>query len=786
MLRRIATIVVIAVLGIAAQARAQFGGVVAVAGNDVLVSEASGRAPGIVHVYRRATAGGWVERTRLTASNGAAGDGFGGRIAVDGDLVVVGARGANGGKGGAYVFRRDPRTLAYAELAQLTAPDGQSGDGFGNSVGSANGVIAVGAPQRDSVRGAVYMFRREGDSWNPAGVITAPDRMLNENYGASLALLGDRVVIGASGRDRGTGAAYVYAPGSGGWQLDARLSVPGLAENSRLGGPITMRDSLILLSAAGVDRNAGALYAFRKDSTGAWVSELALRPFSQEGPTRFSTAVALMGGDILVAAPGQRRSTGAIYRFSADRSGAFTSADLIGAAGLEPFDQFAANIAASNTVLVAGVTGDDYGAGSALVFERDRTGALRQAARLTVEAPLVAAVTGAERRCDGRAAQFDCSNVDLLAFLPIHDIGGSRGVEVNDVWGWTDPTTNKEYALVGRNNGTSFVDVTNPSRPVYLGNLPLTTGARAAIWRDIKTYQNYAYVVADGAGNHGMQVFDLTQLREVRAGAPRTFQPVMTYTHIASAHNIVINEQSGFAYAVGANGGGETCGGGLHMIDIRTPTQPSFAGCFADTATGQRHTGYSHDAQCVMYHGPDQRYNGHEICLGSNENAISIADVTDKSHPVAISNATYPNASYTHQGWLTEDQRYFYLDDELDELSGKVPGTRTLIWDLSDLRDPVLAGEYNSGIKSIDHNLYVRGNYLYEANYTSGLRVLDITDRVHPREVGFLDTQSAEPDAITFAGAWSNYPFFRSGTVLVSSIEDGLFVVRPRTMNPVP
>src|SRR5690606_24011601 len=205
----------------------------------------------------------------------------------------------------------------------------------------------------------------------------------------------------------------------------------------------------------------------------------------------------------------------------------------------------------------------------------------------------------------------------------------------------------------------------------------------ANVWRDIKVYKNHAYVVADGSGPHGMQVFDLTRLRNVK-DAPQTFTMDAHYTNINSAHNIVINEETGFAYAVGVNSGGETCGGGLHMIDIREPKNPKFAGCFADPQTGRANTGYSHDAQCVIYKGPDEQYKGREICLGANETMLSIADVTDKQNPKAISRASYPNVGYSHQGWLTEDHRFFYMDDELDELAGSVQRTRTIIWDLTD------------------------------------------------------------------------------------------------------
>jgi choice-of-anchor B domain-containing protein len=184
----------------------------------------------------------------------------------------------------------------------------------------------------------------------------------------------------------------------------------------------------------------------------------------------------------------------------------------------------------------------------------------------------------------------------------------------------------------------------------------------------------------------------------------------------------------------------------------------------------------------VTYHGPDQDYAGHEICFGANETALSIADVTDKESPVAIATASYPNVGYTHQGWLTDDQRYFYMDDELDELQGKTDGTRTLIWDVADLDDPVLLGAYVSDNKSSDHNLYIVGNLMYQSNYTSGLRVLDsvfVADPTAPRlePVAFFDTFPWHSDP-TFEGTWSNYPYFESGTIAVSGIDEGLFLLR--------
>ncbi len=468
---------------------------------------------------------------------------------------------------------------------------------------------------------------------------------------------------------------------------------------------------------------------------------------------------------------------------SATRAGNWTGLTKLAIDSVEMSAQFGATMAADGNTVIVGMPGDGGGEGTVKFLTRTTAG--NWVARGTFFPPSTefARVTGSEVRCaEGKANKFECGNTGLLSFLPISEIGGKRGTRMNDNWGWTDPETGKEYAILGRTDGTSFVDVSNPSAPRYLGDLPKTEGSPSAAWRDMKVYKNHAFIVADASGEHGMQVFDLTRLRNVRT--PQTFNTDAQYTNIASAHNIVLNDESGFAYAVGASSGGETCGGGLHMIDVRDPKRPTFAGCFSDSKTGNSGTGYSHDAQCVTYKGPDEKYKGHEICMGSNETAISIADVTDKKNPVAISRASYPNVAYAHQGWLTDDHRFYYLNDEGDESTAKgeaAKGTRTLVWDVSDLDDPVLVKEHVGTSRAIDHNLYVKGNRMYQANYTSGLRILDISDPRNPREVGFMDTHPGDDGSPSFNGAWSTYPYFKSGTIIVTSIGEGVFFVRDRT-----
>jgi choice-of-anchor B domain-containing protein len=191
--------------------------------------------------------------------------------------------------------------------------------------------------------------------------------------------------------------------------------------------------------------------------------------------------------------------------------------------------------------------------------------------------------TGDDACQSGVSSGFACKNVELLARLPLANIGGGKGA---DSWGWKDAGTGRYYAIMARSNGTSFVDVTDPKAPVYLGNLPSDAGESS--WRDVKVYSNHAFIVADSIPDHGIQVFDLTRLRGLVS--PREFTSDALYEGIGSAHNIAINEDSGFAYVVGSN----DCSGGLHMVDIRTPKSPKFAGCYSAD-------GYTHDVQCLTY-----------------------------------------------------------------------------------------------------------------------------------------------------------------------------------------
>jgi choice-of-anchor B domain-containing protein len=408
----------------------------------------------------------------------------------------------------------------------------------------------------------------------------------------------------------------------------------------------------------------------------------------------------------------------------------------------------------------------------------------QQAAEFAGVAARAAANSNAPRShtpcVQGYAGEFPCNKIDLLSYVPSVDLGASF---INDIWGWTDPETGRDYALVGAAEGLIVVDIADPKRPIVMGSLPTHSTDGGEFWRDVKVFASHAFIVAEYE-DHGLQVLDPTQLRNLDvSGGPVIFGETAHYDGIGHSHNIAINEETGFAYILGS----DDCSGGPHMVDISDPANPTFAGCFSGH-------GYTHDSQCVVYRGPDTDHQGRELCFNSNANfdgtpllnTLSIVDVTDKSNPVGIANVEYPEDGYSHQGWLTSDQAYFLHGDELDEffLGNQ---TRTRIWDVSDLDAPTVIGVFDNDTTSIDHNIYVEERYAYASNYTSGLRVYDTVNVANGElsEIAYFDVYPQNDNPSFEGGSWSNYPFFaQKGVVAATAMDRGLFILRPRVDRP--
>ncbi|MEE9212548.1 MAG: choice-of-anchor B family protein, partial [Phycisphaeraceae bacterium] len=283
------------------------------------------------------------------------------------------------------------------------------------------------------------------------------------------------------------------------------------------------------------------------------------------------------------------------------------------------------------------------------------------------------------------------------------------------------------------------------------GNIPHTN----TLWGDMKVFGHFAYVVNDNGGG-GIDVVDLS---DVDNGNVTLVQQV-TDGGLSTSHDVAIDTDSGFLYLCGAN----LNGGRLIAYDLSNPADPTFAGQVSSSQGVN-----VHDVQVVTYtSGP---YAGKQIAFAcSGGTGLDIFDVTNKLNMFRLSRTTYPNLSFAHQGWLSEDRSYFYLNDELDGVN------ETVVFDVTDLENPMVVNTYSSGVPAIDHNLYVHDGFIYEAEYTAGLRIFCADDPVNPVQVGWFDTYPENDDS-GFDGAWSNFPFFPSGTVIVSDMNRGLFIL---------
>ncbi len=772
-----------------------FGVAVVMSGGDLYVGRSArvvgypypmppSEAGSVIH-YRRGPDGAWTQAGEIHAEDATIGDTFGRSVAVQGNWMAVGAP-FQGTGGAVYLFER--RDGAWRQAARLAVPGLTDSTMLGATVALDNGHLLVGAPGRNGTAGAAYASRNAGGRWSPL-VLVAEGATPGEGVGTAVAVSGTIAMVGAPGAGAvagqpPTGRTLVFTATPTGWTQAGTLAT-GEDSVAAFGAAILLDNDEAFVGAPSSRRGVGAVHAYRRQGM-TWLPAGRVDPAPAQPGSGFGLGLARGDGHLFIGAPMTRGGVGAVHVYRATAGGWEATQQLsVGPSGLGVL--FGLALAVEGNSAVIGAPMGELFEGSGFAYTRNASSGEWQPMGAVVDrSTRLQAITGSERRCEGgKIGEFSCAEVDLEAFLPLRDVGGERGVMANDIWGWTDPASAREFAIMGRTDGTSFIEVTDPSNPRYLGNLPLHAGARPNLWRDIKVYKDHAFIVSDGAGPHGMQVFDLTRLLRVD-NAPALFTEDAHYDRIASAHNIAINEETGFAYAIGASAGGETCGGALHMIDIRQPKAPVFAGCFGDPATGRARTGYTHDNQCVTYKGPDTRFSGREICFNASETAVGIADVTDKANPRAVGVGAYPNVGYAHQGWVSEDHRYYYLNDELDEVAGTVGKTRTLVWDVQKLDEPVLVNEFLGTTSASDHNMYVRGNYMFQSNYVAGMRVLDISDPANPRETGYFDTVPWGDDTPGFAGSWSNYPYFPSGTIVVSSMREGFFVLRHRPRPLVP
>ncbi|HXO86252.1 MAG TPA: choice-of-anchor B family protein, partial [Gemmatimonadales bacterium] len=551
---------VIPTLPLAAQG--SFGDALAMSGREVYVGQPGNTySPGAVYVFRADAKGVWRATKKLTMPGAANGDGFGSALAIDGNTLLVGSAKADSGRGAVYLFTREVNG-GWRESGRVLATERKTDDAFGSTIlVSGDRAYIATAPQRG--RGSVSVFKRTGDTWAAETTFTPIDTMPNTAFGSALAASGNRLMIGSSRADSGTGAVYVYnRDASGAWKMEIRIPSPGpmTGRSAQFGSAILLRGDTAAIGAAN-DRVAGAVWIFARDTaSGRWNPVTRALPFDGSFGSRFGSAIAEVGKELWVGSVGSNAFQGRVYRVTRDSTG-FTGSTKMSVPRLNDGDRFGQRIAASGSLVAVTVGNQDYGEGGVVLFTRRSTGAWAVAARLEGDVATLPSITGAQRECSGGKVQiFDCNQVDLMSFLPVSAMGGKRGVQLSDVWGYNDPETGREIAIVGRVDGTSFVDITDPSRPVYLGDLPRTKGSPGSFWREIKTYKHYAFIVADASPRHGMQVFDLNRLRGVTT--PQTFTTDAHYTMVGSVHDIASDTTSGYMYLTGSNGGAENCGGG--------------------------------------------------------------------------------------------------------------------------------------------------------------------------------------------------------------------------------
>lgn len=335
------------------------------------------------------------------------------------------------------------------------------------------------------------------------------------------------------------------------------------------------------------------------------------------------------------------------------------------------------------------------------------------------------------------SAQLNMTQLDYINYVPLHNTGCSN------LWGYTDEMGN-EYALVGLNNGTSIVDVTNPSNANEIWFLPDTN----SVWREIKTYGDYAYVTTEE--DAGLLIIDLSPLPGSTVLPNYRFfgQAGNTFT---SSHSLFIDE-NGVLYLHGANVGN---GGAIFYDLAANPINPPELGMYDDF--------YVHDS----YARGDTLYAGHIV-----DGFMNIVDVSDKANPVILATQQTPSI-FTHNTWLNDAGTHVFTTDEVSNAYV----TSYNITNLSNITeaDRTRSLANNNGNGSIPHNTYFKNNYLYTSYYRDGVVIHDVSDPENMIEVANFDPTTLSGDG--FTNVWGVYPYFNSGTVIISDMQLGLFVL---------
>ena len=659
-------------------AAAGFGAAIAIGDGEIFVGRTGGGlagaiypSPGTIHVFERGD-DRWDFAYIITGDDVEIGDEFGAALAADGDRLLVGSPGRADGAGGAYFFERG-NDGAWAQTTAFVPPADRDIRGAGSSVALSGDAVYLGAPSEVGP-GAVLRFDAAGGS---ATILASPVLSTIDRFGASLSLTGDLLFVGAPGTRGDRGAAYAFNAGfpATGPSPTAILALPEGRGGDAFGTSLAASGTSVLIGAPGADEGAGAALLFTRGDDGEWTAAARLS-FPEAGPAGYGSAVAFDGRSAWVGASGVGQGAGGAQVFqvidapSPDAPTATITLDpqsTIPAPGFSRGALFGSFVALRDDVAVVAASNADMRLGAAVVFER-RDGGWVESSILRESTRTLTAVTGEETPCtDGATGPFDCSQVDLVAFVPLASLGADPGTILNDIWGWTDPVTGRRLGA-GRALGRHGLRRHQRSRQSAVRRRaaadrgghrePLAghQGVRGPCVHRRRRRRNArrADLRPHAAQGHLGPAGDLHRDRTLRRHRQRP-----QHCHQRGERDGVRGRQQHGrpdlrrrpAHDRRAHARGARLPGLLRRRHHRTPSAPA-------TPT---------DAQCVIYRGPDEDYQGREICFGANETALSIADVTDRDNPVAIARGEYPNVAYAHQGWLTEDHRHFFMGDEADE-----------------------------------------------------------------------------------------------------------------------
>lgn len=383
---------------------------------------------------------------------------------------------------------------------------------------------------------------------------------------------------------------------------------------------------------------------------------------------------------------------------------------------------------------------------------------------------------------NGKAGIYPCRNIDLVSHVALTDMS-LKPTAANDIWGHVDLNTGIEYAIIGLKNGTAVFSLADPAAPVEVGSI----AGSSTSWRDIKVLQYYdntakkfkAYAYVSSEGSDNIQIFDLNNL-------PTSVSLVKNDKAVTSAHNVYISNVD-YTTNTALDGmepmlhivGQKAVGGAFTSYGLKDPT--SLTSYFAHF--GGTRADYTHDAASMRVDDARAMQSCKtSVCtvlMDFNEQSVRLWDISSLKSANSLAELTYANASYVHSGWWSEDKRFVFVHDELDETDHGL-NTTVRVLNVDNLNTPVLVKEWSGPTPAIDHNGYTRGNRYYISNYQRGTTILDITDPANPTEAGFFDSFPSS-DSAAFNGVWGTYPFLPSGLVISADINSGLFVLRDQT-----